>query len=76
MPKGSLVVCRIVPASCRRSDVAVYVGIDIEHHHHDYADLLNKIYGVNDVLKEQKKNKKVEDLIDGVIKEPPLTDDY
>ena len=42
----------------------------------DYADLLNKIYGVNDVLKEQKKNKKVEDLIDDVIKEPPPTDDY
>ena len=42
----------------------------------DYADLLNKIYGVNDVINEQKKNKKVEDLVDDVIKEPPPTDDY
>ena len=41
----------------------------------DYADLLNKIYGVNDVLKEQNKNKKVEDLIDDVLKEFPA-DDY
>ena len=41
----------------------------------DYADLLNKIYRVNDVLKEQNKNKKVEDLIDDVLKEPPA-DDY
>ena len=39
----------------------------------DYADLLNKIYRVNNVLKEQ--NKKVEDLIDDVLKEPPA-DDY
>ena len=41
----------------------------------DYADLLNKIYRVNNVLKEQNKNKKVEDLIDDVLKEPPA-DDY
>ena len=42
----------------------------------DYADLLNKIYGVNDVINKQKKVKKVEDLVDDVIKEPPPTDDY
>ena len=41
----------------------------------DYADLLNKIYRVNNVLKEQNKNKKVEDLIDDVLKEFPA-DDY
>ena len=42
----------------------------------DYADLLTKIYGPNDVLTEQKKQKKIEDVIDDVIKEPLPTNDY
>ena len=44
MPKGSLVVCRIVPESCRRSDGAVYVSVDIEHHHQESAAFIPYIY--------------------------------
>ena len=38
--------------------------------------MLTKIYGPNDVLAEQKKQKKIEDVIDDVIKEPLPTNDY
>ena len=38
--------------------------------------MLTKIYGPNDVLTEQKKQKKIEDVIDDVIKEPLPTNDY
>ena len=41
----------------------------------DYVDLLNKIYGVNDVITEQNKNKKVETVIEDVL-DPTLIDDY
>ena len=41
----------------------------------DYVDLLNKIYGVNDVITEQNKNKKVETGIEDVL-DPTLIDDY
>ena len=40
----------------------------------DYVDLLNKIYGVNDVAKEQNKDKNVEVLIEDVLKPPPVDD--
>ena len=42
----------------------------------DYADFLTKIYGPSNVLTEQKKQKKIEDVIDDVIKEPLPTKDY
>ena len=42
----------------------------------DYADLLTKIYGPNNVLTEQKKQKKTEYVIDDVIKEPLPTNNY
>ena len=41
----------------------------------DYVDLLNKICGVNDVITEQNKNKKVETVIEDVL-DPTLIDDY
>ena len=41
----------------------------------DYVDLLNKIYGLNDVITEQNKNKKVETVIEDVL-DPTLIDDY
>ena len=41
----------------------------------DYVDLLNKIYGVNDVITEQNKNKKVETGIEDAL-DPTLIDDY
>ena len=42
----------------------------------DYADFLTKIYEPSNVLTEQKKQKKIEDVIDDVIKEPLPTNDY
>ena len=42
----------------------------------DYADLLSKINGPNDVLTEQKKQKEIEKLVDDVIKDPIPTNDY
>ena len=37
-------------------------------------DLLNKIFGVKDVAKEQNKDKNVEVLIEDVLKPPPVDD--
>ena len=42
----------------------------------DYTDLITKINRVNDVAKEQKKQKEIEDVIESVIKDPIPTDDY
>ena len=52
----------------------------IEHTHklidNNYADLLSKIHEPNDVLTEQKKQNDIENLVDNVVKDQTLTNDY
>ena len=42
----------------------------------DFTDLLSKIYKVNGVATEQKKQKDIEDVIESIIKDPILSNDY
>ena len=42
----------------------------------DYTDLLSKINEPNDVLTEQKKQRDIKNLVDNVVKNPILTNDY
>ena len=42
----------------------------------DFTDLLSKIYKVNGVATEQKKQKDIEDVIESIIKDPILSNEY